>query len=63
MSILLQKTIELLKETKIPADKLAAECGVHHRTIRVMRNGCPNIPNVELCEKLYTILSGKQLEL
>lgn len=63
MSILLQKTIELLKETKIPADELARQCDCHHQTIRQMRNGCPSIPSVTLCEKLYTILSGKQLEL
>lgn len=63
MSILLQKTVELLKKTDIPTMKLAAEVGVHHKTIRNLRNDYGHAPSVVVCEKLYTILSGKQLEL
>jgi DNA-binding XRE family transcriptional regulator len=63
MSVLLEKTISLLKASPVTLIDLAKELGTTPQTLSNIRNGCKNIPSVELCEKLYVRLSGKQLEL
>ena len=63
MSVLLDKTIALLKASPTTLVDLAKELDTTTQTLSNLRNGCKNIPNVELCERLYVRLSGKQLEL
>lgn len=61
-SKLLDKTVELLRNSDVPMTRIAARVGCTARTIQLLKGNTPHVPNVELCERLYEYLSGKQLE-
>lgn len=64
MSRLYTRTIELLRSTRIPVDTIARDCDLKVSMVnRLKLPSNKSIPAVDTCEKLYTYLSGKQLEL
>lgn len=60
-SKLLARTSELLKTTLIPHTRIARVVGCSTRTLYTIREGT-NVPNVELCEAIYNLLSRYELE-
>ena len=60
-SKLLTRTRELLGSTLIPDTRLARAVGCSNKTIAAIREG-RNVPSVELCEKVYNLLSKHALE-
>ena len=64
MSRLFTKTRELLRATTIPIERIVLDTGVRYNTVqRIKSLKNESMPAVDTCEKLYTYLSGKQLEL
>ena len=61
MSKLLARTRDLLKSTLIPDTRIAKAVGCSSKTIAIIRQG-KNVPSVELCEKVYNLLSKYELE-
>jgi DNA-binding XRE family transcriptional regulator len=61
MSLLLDRTIELLDSTLIPMAKIAREVGCSAKAIEFLRKR-RSVPNVILCEKIYNLLSRDPLE-
>lgn len=60
-SKLMARTIELLNETLIPLAKIARAVECNQKTIYALRDG-KHVPNVELCERIYNLLSRDPLE-
>lgn len=60
-SKLMARTIELLNETMIPLAKVARAVDCNSKTIYMLRDG-KHVPNVELCEAIYNLLSRDPLE-
>jgi hypothetical protein len=64
MSVLLSKTLELLRASRLPVDTIARDCDLKVSFInRLKTPSNKSIPAVDACEKLYVYLSGKELEL
>lgn len=64
MCRLLDKTRELLRETKLSIARISVDTGVSIYTINRLKQGKQqSMPAVDTCEKLYVYLSGKELEL
>lgn len=64
MSRLFAKTRALLRETKVPIEKIAIETGINLYTIiRIKSPSNKSMPAVDTCEKLYEYLTGRQLEI
>lgn len=63
MSVLMKKTIELLRATDVPINVVARRVGCTPATLHLLKGEGKHAPNVVLCEKLYEYLSNKKLEL
>jgi hypothetical protein len=63
MCKLLNKTRELLKESKIPLERIAVDTGLSYAFVQKLKGASYSIPAVDKTETLYEYLSGKQLEL
>ena len=57
---LLQKTVELLKNTDVPSERVAADTGISITTLYAIRRG-DNDPGYSKVARLYEYLSGKRI--
>lgn len=62
MSRLYEKTKELLRTTTVPIQKISVDTNINVYTLIRLKGVHKSIPAVDTCEKIYTYLSGKQLE-
>lgn len=63
MSRLLDKTTQLIRDSKLSAREIAIATGLSPSMVQKLTCAKPSVPNVEACEKIYNLLSGKELEL
>lgn len=62
-SKMLVKTLELLKATDIPLERIAVDTGLKHSFLTRLRyTPACSVPSVDKVETLYEYLTGKVLE-
>lgn len=58
----LTMVLDMLKESDRTDQDIAKHVPCTRQQIYNMRHGCPSIPSVALCERIYEVVSGKEFK-